>query len=82
MQIENVTAEYIVEVLARNPLVRFNKYDWEFFAGAEDPDARIAYEENLAIILDGNLIQVIDMDSEYADFVDFDFEDIYRLADC
>jgi len=81
MNIEDVTAEYIAEVLVRNPLVRFTKYDWEAFAGAEDHDARIAYEGNLAIILDGGLIQVIDTESEYADYINFGYEDICAIGD-
>lgn len=79
--IEDVTAETVAEILSRNPLQPFNEGDWQAFCGAMTETPRICYEENLVIILDGTLVQVIDYESEYSDFIDFTVDEIERLAD-
>jgi len=79
--ISDVTPDLVVEILSRNPLQPFNEADWNAFCGCETENPRIAYEENLVIILDGDVVQVIDYDSEYADFVDFNVDEIETAAD-
>ena len=79
--ISDVTPELVAEILSRSPLQPFTEGDWYAFCGCENENPRIAYEENLAIILDGNTISVIDNESEYADFVDFTADEIESAAD-
>lgn len=80
-KIEDVSPELIAEILARNPLQPFNEGDWSAFCGCDSDNPRIAYEDNLAIILDGEVIQVIDYDSQYADFIDYSVSEIEAIAD-
>ena len=79
--VDELSVETVVEILARNPLQSFHEYDWEYFAGCDSNNPMIAYEENLAIILDGKSISVIDLNSDYADFVDFKAEEVAAMAD-
>jgi len=81
VEIADVTPALVAEFLDRNPLQPFTDGDWHAFNGCESANPRIAYEGNLAMILDGSLIQVIDLDSEYCDFVDLDAEAVAAEAD-
>ena len=79
--VDELAVETVVEILTRKPLQPFKDYDWEYFADCESEFPMIAYEENLAIILDGKSISVIDLNSDYADFVDFKAEEVAAMAD-
>ena len=81
MNVYEVTAETVAEILSRNPLQPFGECDWYSFCGCETADPRIAYEDNLAIIFDGKVVQVIDYESEYADFVDFTTDEVEALIE-
>ena len=80
-KIEDVSPELIAEILDRNPLQPFNEGDWYAFRDCDSDNPRIAYEDNLAIIFDGKVVQVIDYESKHADFVDFNTDEIEALIE-
>jgi hypothetical protein len=81
MNLADLTPAVLVEILARNPLRQFTDSDWEQFPDCESKFPRVAYEENFGIILDGAVLVAIDLDSVYADFVEFNSEEIGAAAD-
>jgi len=81
MNLADLTPAVLVEILARNPLRPFSDSDWEQFPDCESKFPRVAYEGKFGIILDGAVLVAIDLDSVYADFVEFNSEEIAAAAD-
>ena len=79
--VDELAVETVVEILARKPLQPFKDYDWEYFPDCESEFPMVAYEENLAIILVGESITVIDLNSVYADSAEFNAEAVAAAVD-
>lgn len=43
----------------------FDQHDWDAFAGCETSNPKIAYTDELAVVIDGSMINIVHHEDEY-----------------